>query len=106
MPTKSASYKALTAAAMVGSFAIAIAFTLAMYSAAHRRHCRLSVIFKPPLKVFPCKEPGVDWVALAFQQAPVQGLLALLAAIPSPEPAIAGDSRSCQHAKRVEIENF
>jgi len=34
MPTKSASYKALTAAAMVGLFAIAIAFTLAMYSAA------------------------------------------------------------------------
>ncbi len=33
-PDKIASYKALTAAAMVGSFAIAIAFTLAMYSAA------------------------------------------------------------------------
>src|SRR6266550_512347 len=34
MPTKSAGYKALTAAAIVGLFAIAIAFTLAMYSAA------------------------------------------------------------------------
>ena len=34
MPTKSASYKAFTAAAMIGLFAMAIAFTFAMYSAA------------------------------------------------------------------------